>query len=61
MDENAKDVYQALADEMDTVCNDTTSDAVGVLLASLKFQVLYCLMSSAQPIAGRWLTCGIHT
>ena len=40
MDENVKDAYQAVADEMDTVCTDTTSDALGVLLASPKFQLL---------------------
>ena len=38
MDE--KDAYQAVTDEMDTVCTDTTSDALGVLLAPPKFQLL---------------------
>ena len=33
MDENEKDAFQAVAAEMDTVCTDTTSDALGVLLA----------------------------
>ena len=33
--------YQAVAVEVDTVCTDTTSDALGVLLASLKFQLLF--------------------
>ena len=40
MDENEKDAYRAVTDEMDTVCTDTTSDALGVLLASPKFQLL---------------------
>ena len=40
MDENEKYSYQAVADEMDTVCTDTTSDALGVLLASLKLLIL---------------------
>ena len=40
MDEDEKDAYLAVADEMDTVCTDTTSDALGVLLTSPKFQLL---------------------
>ena len=40
MDENEKDAYRAVTYEMDTVCTDTTSDALGVLLASPKFQLL---------------------
>ena len=40
MDENEKYSYQAVADEMDTVFTDTTSDALSVLLASLKLLIL---------------------
>ena len=57
MDE--KDAYQAVADEMDTVCPDTTSDALGVLLASPKFQLLFELFRAT--FGGRWLSSGIHT
>ena len=59
MDENKKDAYQAVADEMDTVCPDTTSDALGVLLASSKFQLLLELFRAT--FGGRWLSSGIHT
>ena len=40
MNENEKDAYQAVADEIDTVCTDTTSHALVVLLALPKFQLL---------------------
>ena len=59
MDENKKDAYQAVADEMDTVCPDTTSDALGVLLASPKFQLLLELFRAT--FGGGWLSSGIHT
>ena len=59
MDENKKDAYQAVADEMDTVCPDTTSDALSVLLASPKFQLLLELFRAT--FGGRWLSSGIHT
>ena len=65
MDENEKDAYQAVADEMDTVCTDTTSNALGVFLASPKFQLLIELfratyrgkMSSGIHDTYTWSTC----